>query len=181
MSETLTGNGASIDLAEQLLDEAIAQGAQSAEVYQSSSLDRPVIFEGNRLKQVETTQAEGVALRLWKDGRPGVAVGYGPIEPAVLIEKALAISQLNEPETPRLADGKQKDFGSIGQVVPVEQLIAQGWEAIAQIKAHFPEAVCEAELSCNIESTRLITSEGLDYRHQDTTLGAALPGRGVAR
>jgi len=174
MSETFTENESSTDLPERLLDEAIAQGAESVEVYQSSSLDRPVIFEGNRLKQVETTQAEGVALRLWKDGRPGVAVGYGPIEPAVLIEKALAISQLNEPETPRLADGEQKDFGQVGQAVPVGQLIDQGWEAIAHIKAHFPEAVCEAELSCNIESTRLITSKGLDYRHQDTTLGGYL-------
>ncbi|MGB3786796.1 MAG: TldD/PmbA family protein [Phormidesmis sp.] len=174
MSKTFTENDFAIDLPEQLLEGAIAQGAEAVEVYQSSSLDRPVIFEGNRLKQVETTQAEGVSLRLWKDGRPGVAVGYGPVEPTVLIEKALAISQLNQPETPRLASGEQKDFGSVGQSMPVEQLIDKGWEAIARIKEYFPEAVCEAELSCNIENTRLITSKGLDYRHQDTTLGGYL-------
>ena len=179
MSEISTENNFTADLPEQLLPEqfleaAIAAGAEAVEVYQSSSLDRPVVFEGNRLKQVETTQAEGMALRLWKNGRPGVAVGYGPVEPTVLIEKALAISQLNQPETPRLASGEQKDFGSVGQPMPVEQLIEKGWEAIAHIRAHFPEAVCEAELSCNLESTRLITSTGLDYRHQDTTLGGYL-------
>lgn len=174
MSKMLTEQRFLADLPEQLLDGAIAQGAQSVEVYQSSSLDRPVIFEGNRLKQVETTQAEGVSLRLWKDGRPGVAVGYGPVEPEVLIEKALAISQLNEPETPRLAEGSKRDFGSVGQSMSVERLIDQGKEAIALIRSHFPEAVCEAELSCNIENTRLITSKGLDYCHQDTTLGGYL-------
>ena len=162
------------DLPEQLLTCAIAAGAQAAEVYQSSSFDQPAIFEGNRLKQVETTQAEGISLRLWKDGKPGVAVGYGPIEPTVLIEKALAVSQLNQSETPRLASGQQRDFGSIGKSVSVEQLIDQGWAAIARVKDHFPEAVCEAELSCNVETTRLINSEGLDYRHQDTTLGGYL-------
>ncbi|MEM8502423.1 MAG: TldD/PmbA family protein [Cyanobacteria bacterium P01_D01_bin.1] len=174
MREIPVENDFLADLPERLLDEAIAQGVQAVEVYQSSSLDRPVIFEGNRLKQVETTQAEGVSLRLWQNGRPGVAVGYGPVEPAVLIEKALAISRLNEPETPRLASGEVKDFGSVGQSMPVEQLIDKGREVIAQIRSHFPEAVCEAELSCNIENTRLINSSGLDYRHRDTTLGGYL-------
>ncbi len=174
VSEISIENDFAADLPEQLLEGAIAAGAEAVEVYQSSSLDKPVIFEGNRLKQVETTQAEGVSLRLWKAGRPGVAVGYGPVEPTVLIEKALAISQLNQPEAPRLANGGQKDFGSVGQSIPVEQLIDRGWEAIARIKDHFPEAVCEAELSCNIETTRLITSKGLDYRHRDTTLGGYL-------
>lgn len=174
MAKTLKGNDFVADLPEQLLDEAIARGAQAVEVYQSSSFDRPAVFEGNRLKQVETIQAEGVSLRLWKDGRPGVAVGYGPVEPTVLIEKALAVSQLNQPETPRLASGEQKDFDSLGQSVSVEQLIDQGWAAIAHIKAHFPEAVCEAELSCTTETTRLINSKGIDYRHRDTTLGGYL-------
>ncbi|EDX86774.1 TldD/PmbA family [Synechococcus sp. PCC 7335] len=174
MAKTVKENDFVADLPEQLLDRAIAAGAQAAEVYQSSSFDRPAIFEANRLKQVETTQAEGVSLRLWKEGRPGVAVGYGPVEPNVLIEKALAVSQLNQSETPRLASGQQLDFGAIGHSVPVEQLIEQGQAAIAHIKEHFPDAVCEAELSCNVETTRLINSKGLDYRHQDTTLGGYL-------
>ncbi|MEO1637402.1 MAG: metallopeptidase TldD-related protein, partial [Cyanobacteria bacterium J06631_9] len=158
------------DLPEQLLEQALAAGAQAAEVYQSSSLENPVIFEGNRLKQIETTQAEGVALRLWRKGRPGLAVGYGPIEPQILVEKALAISDLNEPETPRLAEGGQRDFGAVGKSMPVEVLVEKGRDAIARIRDRFPEAICEASLSCDVEQVRLITSTGLDYRSQDTTL-----------
>lgn len=160
----------SADLPEMLLEKAIAVGAQAAEVYQSSSLEKPIIFEGNRLKQAETSQAEGVALRLWRDGKPGVAVGYGPIEPSVLVEKALAISALNEPETPRLTEGGQRDFGTVGEAMPVEVLVEKGREAIALICDRFPEAVCEASLSCDVEQVRLMTSTGLDYRAQDTTL-----------
>ena len=50
-------------LAEQLLELALRSGAEAAEVFQSGSMSRPVFFEANRLKQLESSQAEGVALR----------------------------------------------------------------------------------------------------------------------
>ncbi|MEL6554930.1 MAG: metallopeptidase TldD-related protein [Cyanobacteria bacterium J06621_11] len=158
------------DLPEQLLAKALAAGAEAAEVYQSNSLERPILFEGNRLKQIETTQAEGVALRLWKAGKPGLAVGYGPVDPNVLVEKALAISVLNEAETPRLVKGKERDFGSVGEPMAVELLVEKGREAIERVRDRYPEAVCEASLSCDVEQVRLLTSAGLDYRSKDTTL-----------
>ena len=157
-------------LAEALLDSALAAGAQVAEVYASSELLRPVLFEGNRLKQIETTQAEGIALRLWKDGRPGLAVGYGPVEPTLLVEKALAISTLNEIEEPNLADSSQMNHAPAGQSVSVEAMVEWGKGAIAQLRASFPEVVCEAEFSCDFEQTRLINSLGLDCRSEETTL-----------
>ena len=52
-------------LVEQLLELSIKLGAEAAEVYESKSLSRPVFFEANRLKQLETSQSEGTALRLW--------------------------------------------------------------------------------------------------------------------
>ncbi len=158
------------DLPDILLEQALAAGAEAVEVYQSDSLEKPIIFEGNRLKQAETSQSEGVALRLWRGGKPGLAVGYGPIEPQVLVDKALAISVLNTPETPRLAMGTAKDFGSVGEPMAVAKLVEKGQEAIAMIRDRFPEAVCEASLSCDVEQVRLLTSTGLDYRSQDTTL-----------
>ncbi|MFK8183977.1 MAG: TldD/PmbA family protein [Phormidesmis sp.] len=158
--------------AEALLERALASGAQVAEVYASSELLRPVIFEGNRLKQVETTQAEGMALRLWKDGKPGLAVGYGPIDPALLVEKALAISTLNEVEAPNLTAKTQAEDKPAGKTATVETMVEWGRGAIAQIREAFPEVVCEAELSCDVERTRLINSLGLDYRSEETTLSS---------
>ena len=43
-------------LPEQLLDLAKQTGAEAAEVFQSSSSARPVYFEANRLKQLESNQ-----------------------------------------------------------------------------------------------------------------------------
>ena len=64
------------DITEQLLELAVKSGAQAAEVYQSRSHSQPVFFEANRLKQLESIQSEGMALRLWRDGKPGLAVAY---------------------------------------------------------------------------------------------------------
>jgi PmbA protein len=157
-------------LPEQLLELAKQAGAEAAEVFQSSSSAHPVYFEANRLKQLETNQLGGTALRLWRQGRPGIAVAHGPIEPEALVAKAIAISHLNEPETIELTEGTARRYPDVGQAVPVSQLIDWGDAAIAQIRDQYPEVICEAELECDVETTRFVNSLGLDYGYSDTTL-----------
>ncbi|BAU44814.1 TldD/PmbA family protein [Leptolyngbya sp. O-77] len=159
-----------LSLAEQLLELALRSGAEAAEVYESQSLSRPVFFEANRLKQLETSQAEGTALRLWRDGRPGLAVAYGPVDAAALVERAIALSQLSEPETIELAPAHPKQYPDLGVGVPIEQLVEWGREAIALVRERYPEALCTADWECDVETTRLINSNGLDCGYTDTTL-----------
>ncbi|MEO1401314.1 MAG: TldD/PmbA family protein, partial [Cyanobacteria bacterium J06635_1] len=160
------------DLPEQLLAGAKAAGAEAAEVYQATTLSKPALFEANRLKQLETSESEGVALRLWRGGKPGLAVAYGPVEPGLLIDKALALSDLNEAETPELTPGKPHRFPTSGQAVTVEQLVEWGREAIDLMRQVYPEVICQAELDCETETTRLVNSAGLDYAYRDTTLSS---------
>jgi PmbA protein len=165
----------SIDsLPEQLLDCAKRSGADCAEVFQSQSLSRPVFFEANRLKQLESTQAEGTALRLWKDGRPGLAVAYGAVEPQALVDRAIAISQLNDPEAAELAPASQLTYPDVGQSVPVEQLVEWGNIAIDLIRDRYPDVLCSSGWDCEAETTRLINSNGLDCGYTDTTLSGFL-------
>ncbi len=157
--------------AEQLLELAAASGAEAAEVFQSQSLSKPIFFEANRLKQLESSQSEGTTLRLWRDGRPGLAVAYGPVEPQKLVERAIALSTLNQPETIELTESTaQSTYPDIGESVPVEQLVGWGKQAIGLIRASYPEVLCTAEWDCEVESIRLINSRGLECRHTDTTL-----------
>lgn len=140
-------------------------------MFQSQSLSKPIFFEANRLKQLESSQSEGTTLRLWRDGRPGLAVAYGPVEPEKLVTRALALSTLNQPETIELNESKaQSSYPDIGQVVPVEQLIGWGKQAIELIRASYPDVLCTAEWDCEVESIRLINSRGLECSHTDTTL-----------
>lgn len=164
---------------EQLIDLALRSGAQHAEVYQSRSLARPVFFEANRLKQLESSQAEGVALRLWRDGRPGLTVAYGPVEPQALVDRAIAMTQLNEPEPVELADARTEHYPDLGEAVPVEELVEMGKGAIAQIRDAYPEVLCTAEWECEEETTRLLNSNGLDCYYTDTTLSCFLAAEWV--
>ncbi len=157
-------------LAEQLLELAIKSGAEAAEVYQSRSLSRPVFFEANRLKQLETNQSEGTALRLWRNGRPGLTVAYGSVLAEVMVEKALALSHLNEPETVELGSNFQPSYPDLGESVPIEILVDWGKEAIALIRDVYPDVVCNGDWECDIETTRIVNTKGLDCYYTDTTL-----------
>ncbi|NET48642.1 MAG: TldD/PmbA family protein [Merismopedia sp. SIO2A8] len=157
-------------LIQQLLDLALKSGAEAAEVFQAESLSRPIFFEANRLKQLERSQSSGIALRLWRNGSPGLAVAHGSVDPQRLVDKAIAISQLNQPEPIELGGSTTASYEDVGQTVPVEQLIEWGREAIAQVREAYPESICSAEWECEAETTRLVNTNGLDISYTDTTL-----------
>lgn len=152
------------------LSQAHRAGAEAAEVYYSRSFSRPIFFEANRLKQLESSESEGLALRLWKNGQSGLAVGYGPVEPQILVEKALALAALNPPNPPRFTSPRQEYRESLGEDFSVEQLIEWGQTAIASLRDEFPEVLCSGELACSTDSTRLLNSEGLDCTWTERSL-----------
>ncbi|MFM7407509.1 MAG: TldD/PmbA family protein [Cuspidothrix sp.] len=166
-------------LAQQLLELALKSGAEDAEVYQSRSLSRPVFFEANRLKQLETSQAEGTALRLWRDGCPGLTVAYGDVDPQAMVEKSLALSQLNPPETVELASHTGQSYPDLGTSVSVEMLINWGKEAIALIRDVYPDILCHSDWECDVENTRVINTKGLDSHYTDTTLSCYMSAEWV--
>ena len=155
---------------EELLNLAQSRGASHSEVYGVSSRSSPVFFEGNRLKQLENSQSMGTALRLWYRDCPGVAVAYGKIDPQVLVEKAIAISQLNLPEKIDLTPPRTEVHRDNSNTVAVEKLIAAGEDAISRIRDFYPETICSAEFDCESETTILANSQGLYCEYTDTSL-----------
>jgi PmbA protein len=155
---------------EKLLTLAQRAGAEDAEVYYSRSQSHPVFFEANRLKQLESSESEGTALRVWRGGCPGLAVAYGPVDPQTLVEKAIALSLLNPPETPELNEARTQIAESVGKTIPVETLVEVGKKAIAQIREAYPEVLCSGELECEEDQTILLNSKGLYCEHQDTAI-----------
>lgn len=158
------------DLAQQLLDIARTSGADYAEVYQSSSFSRPVTFEANRLKQLESSESVGTALRVWREDRPGLAVAYGLVEPQDLVAKAIALSQLNDPETIDFCEPRRDINPPIGSELPVEILVEMGKTAIAQLRDAYPDILCNAGFDCESESTLLINTDGLYCTSADISL-----------
>ena len=155
---------------ESLLELASRQGASHAEVYQVTSESHPIFFEGNRLKQLESSQSIGTALRVWHNHRPGLAVAYGKIDSELLVEKAIALSQLNDPEVIELAPSRKtiQDLG--GVTASVSELIELGERAITQLREECPELICSAELDSERETTTLINSQGLYCQYSESAL-----------
>lgn len=160
---------------EQLLELALKSGAEAAEVYASSSVSRPVFFEANRLKQLESIDSEGVGLRIWQEGKVGLAIAYGAIEPKDLVEQAIALSALNEPQEIILRDSTVSDYPKLyGKEVNIDQMVDWGKSAIAQVRDQYPDAICGAEWDCGRETVRIINSRGLDCGYSDITVDGSL-------
>ncbi len=166
-------------LAEELLELALKSGAEVAEVYQSKSLSKPIFFEANRLKQVETSQSEGTALRLWCNGRPGLTVAYGTVESQAMVQRAIASSKLNQPETIQLVSNSQPAYPDLGKKIPVEKMVEWGKKTISLVRQTYPEVVCTGDWECDTENTRLINTQGLDCHYTDTTLSCFLSAEWV--
>lgn len=155
---------------EPLLELASSQGASHAEVYQVTSQSQPVFFEGNCLKQLETSQSVGTALRLWHNNQPGLAVAYGKIDPELLVDKAIALSHLNKPEIIELAPPRQAIYNLSGTLATVPELIELGDDAINKVREEYPELVCSAEFESEQETTTLINSQGLHCQYSESGL-----------
>ncbi|MGK7929830.1 MAG: TldD/PmbA family protein [Microcystaceae cyanobacterium] len=155
---------------EKLIDLSLKAGVSHAEVYQSYAVSHPVFFEANRLKQLESSQSEGVALRVWKEGCPGLAVAYGEVDASVLVEKAIALSSLNTPETPELSEPRQINYTDTGKSASVETLVEMGKTAIATLRDAYPEVLCSGEFEAETEKTILLNSQGLDCQWTDTAI-----------
>lgn len=155
---------------EQLLSIAKKKGAVAAEAYQIRSQTHPVFFEGNRLKQLESSQSQGTALRLWQDDRPGLAVAYGLVEPELLVDRAIALSRLNLPETIELGTAKTLIYQEEQINLSVEDLVKIGRDTIATLRDKYSEVICSAELEKETETTTIINSQGLYCQYQDISL-----------
>lgn len=155
---------------QQLIDLALKSGASHAEVYQSRSLSRPVFFEANRLKQLESAEAEGTSLRLWKKDCPGLVVAYGEVEPEVLVEKAIALSDLNSPETIELVKSRREIHPNVGESISTEKLVELGKDAITQIRDAYPDVICNGQWDSEVETTLLVNSQGLHCQYTDTSV-----------
>jgi PmbA protein len=160
--------------AAQLIDLALRSGAEAAEVFTERTINRPILFEANALKQIETRDSEGVSLRLWVNGCPGLAVTYGEIEPKRLVETAIALSQLNEPEQIELtAIPPEIVKGQYGQIFEVQQLLHWGQTALSELHAQeFKDLQCVLELDTEASTTELLNSSGLacQYTNQLTSI-----------
>lgn len=154
--------------------------AEQAEVFQVSSKRTPVNFEANRLKQVQTKESAGTALRLVRDGRIGFAQVDGFIEPQALVNMAVETCQFGMlakfdfpgPKAyPQIAI-----FDSQIDDVTTDDMVKLGEQLIAAIRQHTPDIVCEASVSRGTASVRMINTAGGEAAYNKSFFDLSLEG-----
>jgi len=154
--------------------------AEQAEVFQVSSKMTPVNFEANRLKQVQTKESAGTALRLVRDGRIGFAQVDGFVEPQALVNMAVETCQFGMPakfDFPGPTAYPQIDiFDSQIDDVTTDDMVELGEQLVAAIRQHTPDIVCEASVSKGTASVRMINTAGGKATYNKSFFDLSLEG-----
>jgi PmbA protein len=154
--------------------------AEQAEVFWVSSQETPVLFEANRLKQVQSKENTSVALRIIKGGKIGFAAASGLDNMEALIDMAVETSQFGLPvkfQFPSLSHYPQVDvFDPEIEKMMAEKMIELGEELIAKVREYAPEILCDVEVTKGISSTHIINSQGGEASYDKSFFSLGLEG-----
>jgi len=156
------------------------QVAEEAEVFWISSEETPVHFEANRLKTIQSKQSTSVSLRIIKNGRLGYAAASGQIDSRKLVDTAVETSQFGMPAQftfPSAVTFPQVDVRDPDvESVPIPEMIELGQKLIEPLLQYTPGLICEAGVSKDSLSLKLINSRGGHAEYQKTTFGIGVGG-----
>lgn len=151
--------------------------AQAAEVFTLSAEETTAQFEANRLKNIQSKQSTHLALRIIKEGRLGYATTTETDNVDSLIDNAAETAQFGMSakfELPPLTTFPPIDIlDPAVEATPIEKMNELGQELIEIITRHTPDILCEAVVSRDTVSVKLLNSSGgqADYRQSIFSLG----------
>ncbi len=164
-----------------MLDELLelaAKDSDQAEVYQVRSTDTPVSFEANRLKQLQSRQTSGVALRLIRNGRLGFTSSTRPEPAADIVARALSVAEFGAevkfdfPATPALA--APQVFDPAVEALTVEAMVARGQQLVDTVRAADSRILCDVRLGRAMGEMKLRNSAGGQAHERKSVYSASL-------
>ncbi len=164
---------------EEILSKA-KKSAEQAEVFFSAVDDTPVIFEANRLKQLQTNEGMMVALRLVKNGRIGFSTATTLDDIDSLVSRAVEVAQFGA--VARFELPERQPFPGVAMHDPkvesfdVERMVDLGRELIARVLEHTPDLLCDASVGKGVASLVLLNSKGGEAEFQKTFFVLGLEG-----
>jgi len=160
---------------------ALAQKtAEASEIFAVAAEETSVQFETNRLKHIQSKQSTGIALRIIKEGRLGYATTTDPDDIKSLIDSAVETARFGMPakfQLPPATPYPQIDIlDPAVEATPLEDMEKLGQELIELITGHTPEILCEAEVSKETESVKLLNSSGGQAEYKKSVFSVGIYG-----
>jgi len=170
-------------IAEQLLD-LIKGRAEQAEVYAFDTSSMPVDFESNRLKALETKDSRGVALRVVKNGRVGLASTtalatrddlVGLVDTAVELSEFGAEAKFDLPA--KIAPTPVEVFDPATEALRVEAMASLGQEMIDRVLAYDAAILCSAGVRRTVATTEILNTRGGQGSYRQSSYSVAIGGQ----
>src|ERR1035437_8040934 len=153
--------------------------AEQADVFVVTSEETPLQFEANRLKHASSKQSTLVAVRVMRNGKIGYSAGTSLENGQSLVDMAAAAAEFGMPanfDFPTASDYPQIDiFDGTVESLPLETMVQQGDEAIALLRKHNPDLLCDAWTSKGVVSVRILNSRGghAEYKESFSNLSVS--------
>lgn len=170
-------------VAAQLLDRAGGQ-VEQAEVYAYDTTSTPVDFEANRLKSLETKDTRGIALRVVRHGRIGLATTTRLRATADLdqvVADAVALSAFGAEarfDLPSRIDATPVDvFDPATEAITVEAMVDLGQRMIDHVRAYDGDILCEAGVRRAVETTVILNSRGGHGTYRKSSFALVIGGQ----
>jgi len=165
----------------EIIERAAGKGAERCEVFHLTSLRTQVDFETGRLKGVSRTEENGVAVRVVKNGRIGLATSTRLDDLDRIAEDAVATSAFGEKAehgfagaaqlpSPKVVDRRVEDL-------PIDAMIARMAEGVARIHDYEKKVNCEATTRRDVQEISVATSDGFDSSFRRTQYQFYVGGR----
>lgn len=154
--------------------------AEEAEVFMVAAEETSAQFEANRLKHIQSKQSTTIALRIIKGGRLGYATTTKLDDTQNLIDNAVETAQFGMParfELPPSTPHPTIDiFDPAVESTAIEKMNKLGQELISLITGHTPDILCEAMVSKETESLKLINSRGGQASYKKSIFSVGIIG-----
>jgi len=154
--------------------------AEASEIFTVAAEETSVQFETNRLKHIQSKQSTSIALRIIKEGRLGYATTTDPDDIDNLINNAVETARFGMPakfQLPPTTAYPQIDIlDPAVEATPLENMEKLGQELIEIITAHTPEILCEAEVSKDTISVKLLNSSGGQAEYKKSVFSVGIYG-----
>jgi PmbA protein len=154
--------------------------AQEAEVFSIASRETPVSFEANRLRELQTKEVRGLALRVVANGRVGLASSTRWGDPADLVASAMNMARYGAEA--RFELPKQhplptvRVYDSAVDNLSVEQLAVMGQRMIDRVRSYDAAILCDAGVRASVSTVRIVNSRGADQTTRKSVLSGSLHG-----
>jgi PmbA protein len=168
-----------MEMLESLLSKA-KKVCEQAEVFWVTSQNTDASFEANRLKSMETRQGRYLSLLIVKDGRIGYSSTNKIDNTDEILQMALNVAKFGakaEFELPSLQSyPKIEVYDDNVNQVSIEQMVDLGNTMIAAVRDHDAEVICEAGVTKNVISVKLLNSNGGEASYDKTSFSLGVEG-----